>query len=143
MYDEMKKRKAKFTSEETRSFATLTKIIAMDNIDIEKTDTEHDQYLRSAIESYVASLVLESADESNMSLMFRLFGLWISNQSDEWISTLMERCLKKIPSHKFVPLMTQMTTHLGSSNVHLSAAIGKYVRKYMVKLLKMNVSVCS
>lgn len=131
MLDEMTKRGKikKLTHEENRLSCSLRRIIGMDTKDIEKTDTEHDKYLRSAVENYIACLLMESADELNMSLVFRLFGLWISNQSEAWISDIMEKCLKKVPSHKFVPLMTQMTAHLGSTNAHLSAAIDKFVRK--------------
>lgn len=109
--------------------SSLKKIIEFDENDIKKTDTEHDQYLQITIENYVSCMIKESNDELDMSWIFRLFGLWISNQSADWISPLIDKCLKKIPSFKFVPLMPQMTAHIGSSNLKLSTTIGKIVRK--------------
>lgn len=123
------KRKEILTHDESQMLIRLKKIIALDTADIVATDKEHDEFLHLAVEYYLKSLLYETSDDADISLIFRLFGLWISNQSDGWVTVEMNRCYKQIPSYKFIPLMPQITAHLGSSNMDLAVVIGKIVRK--------------
>lgn len=138
-----KKRKEILTQDESRMLMHLQKIITIDTDDIEATDKEHDQLLHLAIEFYLKSLLYETDDDGDISQVFRFFGLWISNQSDAWVTSEMSRCYKQIPSYKFVPLMPQITAHLGSSNMELAVVIGKIVRKYLCTHAFLGVNACS
>lgn len=129
MYSELASRAKPLTLEEKKLAASLKKITDMDTMDIQATDSEHDMYLHLAVEHYLECILLEAADEFDVSLIFRLLGLWIGNQSDEEISRRMADKMHKIPAYKFVPLMPQMTAHLGSACAPLSATIAQIVRK--------------
>lgn len=130
MFAEMESRADTLTSEEKKLHRNLKLIIDMDTMDIQATDTEHDLYLHLAVKNYLKCILLEAADEFNMSLIFRLLGLWISNQADEKIASCMGDKVNRIPAYKFVPLMPQITAHLGSACAPLSATIAQIVRKW-------------
>lgn len=131
MVDEMvdRSKTQTLTSQENRLCNNLKLIIKMDTMHIQATDKEYDVYLHLAVENYLECILLESPDEFTMSLIFRLFGLWISNQTDEKISHLVADKVNDIPAYKFVPLMPQITAHLGSSCTLLGDVIAHIVRK--------------
>lgn len=113
---EMAKSKS-LTRDEQKSLAQVQKVASIDALDVESTNTDYKEYLHTAILHYIDSLILESDTEMNSSSMFRLFSLWSSNASDEDISNDMEESHKQIPTYKFIPLMTQITTHLSTDGM--------------------------
>lgn len=123
---EMGKSKS-LTKDEQRSLISVQKVANIDALDVESTNTDYKEHLHTAIMHYIDSLILESDTEMNSSSMFRLFSLWSANALDEDISNDIEENHKRIPTYKFIPLMTQITTHLSTDG--MKKAIEKIIRE--------------
>ncbi|XP_055323121.1 serine/threonine-protein kinase ATM isoform X2 [Sitodiplosis mosellana] len=113
---EMTKAKS-LTKDEHRSVQQVQKFVSLDESDVESTNADYKHYLHTAVLHYIDSLMLESNTEMNSSAMFRLFSLWSSNSSDADILKDIEENHKRIPTYKFIPLMTQITTHLSTDGM--------------------------
>lgn len=105
------------TKDEMKSFNQVQKIASIDGLDVESTNADYKYYLNTAVGHYIDSLLLENENEMNSSTMFRLFSLWSTNSSDEYIANEIEENYKRIPTYKFIPLMTQITTHLSTDGM--------------------------
>lgn len=105
------------TKDENKTLTLVIKNISIDESDVKSTNTEYDQYLQLAIEFYIQTLLLESENELCSSAMFRLFGLWFSNLNCKEILKEIEEHYQKIPSHKFIALMPQITAHLSTDGI--------------------------
>lgn len=105
------------THDEKISRHLLAKTIGIDQDDVKATKVAYAKYLHLAIDHYIRMLLLETDTENNGSTMFRLFGLWLSNATDEDILKEIQENYKKIATHKFIALMPQITTHLSTDVV--------------------------
>lgn len=128
---EAKKSNGDLTKDENLSLGILKRSIEVDRIDIQSTNVEYDLYLRLAVENYIKFLSLESSDESNQLMVFRLFSLLFSNQANTTILSEIRRYYDEIATHKFIPVMTQITTHLSNNNNELSQIIESIIRKFV------------
>lgn len=115
--NEMQKRGNNLTNDEKKSFVVLQKSVSIDQSDVKTTNTEYEQYLHLAVESYIQSLLLEDETEMNSSSIFRLFSLWFSNMSDKEVLKEIEENYARIPTYKFISLMPQITTQLSSDGI--------------------------
>lgn len=107
----------KQTKEELTSRSLLDKTINIDEKDIKATDMDYDYYLEYAIKSYLECIILEkNGCGSNGSHIFRVFSLWLANKSNPIANNTLSKYIDKVPSHKFIALMPQITTHLSSSH---------------------------
>lgn len=114
---DMQHRSNSLTKDEHRSSVFVTKSISIDESDVESTCTEYNQYLQLAIEYYIQTVLLESESELCSSAMFRLFGLWFSNLNCQEILKEVEENYQKIPTHKFITLMPQITAHISTDGI--------------------------
>lgn len=105
------------TNDEKRTQTLLTKSYSIDEQDVKSTNKDYEYYLHLAIEYYIQSLLIESVDEMSSSAMFRLFGLWFSNLTNKEVLKEIDDHYERIPSHKFVALMPQITTHLSTDGI--------------------------
>lgn len=113
----MRQRSNNLTQDEKRTQNVVNKSVHIDEGDVNSTNIEYNRYLQLAVEHYIQTLLLETEHETYSSAMFRLFGLWFSNLSSMEISKEIEDNYKKIPAHKFITLMPQITTQLGTDGI--------------------------
>lgn len=113
----MQRRSHNLTSDEKKSYNVLQKSVSIDQSDVDSTNTEYQQYLHLAVESYIQTILLEGATELNSLSMFRLFSLWLSNMSNNEVLKEIEENYTRIPMYKFISLMPQITTQLSSDGI--------------------------
>ncbi|KAG8584718.1 hypothetical protein GDO81_004739 [Engystomops pustulosus] len=77
-----------------------------------KEDRKH--FLCAAIRNYISCLV--SGEEHDM-WIFRLCSLWLENSGLPEVNGIMKKDSKKIPSHKFLPLMYQLAARMGTKKM--------------------------
>lgn len=126
--NEMKNRN--LTQDEKRSCMIMNKTLGIDKSDVETTNTTYACYLHSAVENYMQSVLLEDSNES--SSIFRLFGLWFSNTSDQTVMQEIKDHYTNIPSYKFLALMPQITAHLSTEVIKdlIEKIVCEYCAKY-------------
>lgn len=113
----MNKNSRNLTNDEKKSLISVQKFANIDETDVNSTNDDYKYYLNMAVGNYIDSLMFESENEMNSSTMFRLFSLWSSNSSDIDVLKDIEDNHKRIPTFKFIPLMTQITTHLSTDGM--------------------------
>lgn len=97
--------------------ATYDRIAEKRDLDremLQKHDESKATFLRTAIAMYSKALAV--ADEADDSLI-RLCSLFLSHHRDDALNTKIGRSLSEVPSHKFIPLLFQMSSRLGESSV--------------------------
>lgn len=129
---EMNERCNTLTNDEKKSLTLLRKTVTIDDSDVKSTNTEYEQYLQLAIEHYIQSLLLETENEMSGSAIFRLFGLWFSNINNKEILKEIDDNYKNIATYKFISLMPQITTHLGTDGIKdvIQDIVGKCDQKW-------------
>ncbi|TRY58045.1 hypothetical protein DNTS_022698 [Danionella cerebrum] len=68
-------------------------------------------FLLKAVENYIECLEL---GEEHDTWVFRLTSLWLENADEKAVNDKMRSGVKKIPSHKFLPLMYQLAARMGT-----------------------------
>lgn len=126
---DMQQRRSHLTKDELRSLSLASSSISIDESDVESTGTEYNRYLQLAIEFYIQTVLLETENELCSSAMFRLFGLWFSNLNCQEILKEVEEHYQKVPSHKFIALMPQITAHISTDGVKdvIQQIVGKHL----------------
>lgn len=114
------------TPDEEIAMNLLFRSLRTDESDVESTNKDYAYYLHLAIENYIRSLLLENSDES--SSVFRLFGLWFANTSDVNILNEMKNHYERIPSHRFIALMPQITAQISSDVI--KGCVGQIISEY-------------
>lgn len=105
--------------------------IKIDENDLKATEMDYDHYLEYAMENYLRCITLESNENnSNRSNMFRVFSLWLANNTNASANDTLEKYITKVQSYKFVPLMPQITTHLSPNEDVFSKLIKRIVGKF-------------
>ncbi|XP_073469598.1 serine-protein kinase ATM [Aquarana catesbeiana] len=88
--------------------------LELDECEIAALKEDRMRFLRTAIKNYISCLV--SGEEHNM-WIFRLCSLWLENSRVPEVNNIMKEESKKIPSHKFLPLMYQLAARMGTKNM--------------------------
>lgn len=118
------------SKEENSARFILEGTIKIDEKDLKATEMDYDHYLEYAMESYLRCITLEANEiNSNRSNMFRVFSLWLANNTNACANDTLEKYITKVPSYKFVPLMPQITTHLSPNDDDFSKLIERIVGK--------------
>nr|CAD1842809.1 unnamed protein product [Ananas comosus var. bracteatus] len=91
----------------------LQKQLTMDREEAEKLQDDRDNFLNLALEGYQRSLVI--GGKYDLRVVFRLVSLWFSLFSREHVVKAMIRTIKEVQSYKFIPLVYQIASRLGSS----------------------------
>ncbi|KAJ4840216.1 hypothetical protein Tsubulata_002970 [Turnera subulata] len=109
----------------------LQKQLAMDKEEIEKFQDDTNNFLNLALEGYKRSLVI--GDKYDVQVVFRLISLWFSLSSRQNVIKNMLNTIAEVQSYKFVPLVYQIASRLGSSKDGMGPHSFQYA---LVSLLK-------
>ncbi|XP_043813489.1 serine/threonine-protein kinase ATM isoform X5 [Manihot esculenta] len=91
----------------------LQKQLTMDKEEAEKLQIDRDNFLSLALEGYKHCLIL--GDKYDVRVVFRLVSLWFSLSSTQNIINNMLNTINEVQSYKFVPLVYQIASRMGSS----------------------------
>ncbi|KAF8657076.1 hypothetical protein HU200_060414 [Digitaria exilis] len=92
----------------------LQKQLALDREEAEKIQDDRDNFLNLALQGYQHSLVF--GGKYDLQVVFRLVSLWFSLFSRDQVVKAMMKTTKEVQSYKFIPLVYQIASRLGSSN---------------------------
>ncbi|XP_078174265.1 serine/Threonine-kinase ATM-like protein isoform X2 [Carex rostrata] len=90
----------------------LQKQLAMDKEEEQKLQDDRDNFLRLALDGYQRSLVVSG--KYDLRVVFRLVSLWFNLSSCKHVVESMHKTVKEVQSYKFVPLVYQIASRLGS-----------------------------
>lgn len=116
----------KMSKEETRTAFLLDKAISIDKREVDSTELECSEYLQTAVSSYMKTILLER-DEHSSATLFRIFSLWFTNHMNEKVTICLQKDFPNIATHKFVPLMPQISSRLSNENTVFSQIIESVV----------------
>uniref|UniRef100_A0A0D9UVU8 Serine/threonine-protein kinase ATM n=1 Tax=Leersia perrieri TaxID=77586 RepID=A0A0D9UVU8_9ORYZ len=91
----------------------LQKQLALDREEAEKIQDDRDKFLSLALQGYQRSLVV--GGKYDLQVVFRLVSLWFSLFSREQVVKAMMKTTKEVQTYKFIPLVYQIASRLGSS----------------------------
>lgn len=117
-YKELMKQQSKNPHDEVkRAHNSLARVCQRDKQEEEKVTSDMREYLCVSMENY--GLAAQHDDKYNIPVVFRVCSLWFNNSNDEKINTIFEKLYKdkKIGIHKFIPLIYQVASRIGSPNV--------------------------
>lgn len=127
--DSLESKKTNLTADDKRSRHTMIKSVEIDEKDIESTNNEYEFYLELTIEHYLKCLLLESDNETDCFVMFRIFALQLANQLNATILNKIQQNVGKIPSYKFIEVVPQLMAHLNTSNDGLGRLVHDIICK--------------
>jgi len=91
----------------------LQKQLTMDKEEAEKLQVDRDNFLKLALEGY--KRCLEIGDKYDVRVVFRQVSMWFSLASQKNVIDNMLSTIKEVQSYKFIPLVYQIASRLGSS----------------------------
>ncbi|KAK7281904.1 hypothetical protein RIF29_10269 [Crotalaria pallida] len=91
----------------------LQKQVAMDKEEAQKLQDDRDNFLNLALEGYKRCLVI--GDKYDVRVVFRIVSLWFSLSSRKDIVNSMLSTIDEVQSFKFIPLVYQIASRMGSS----------------------------
>ncbi|XP_019416969.1 PREDICTED: serine/threonine-protein kinase ATM isoform X2 [Lupinus angustifolius] len=91
----------------------LHKQVAMDKEESQKLQDDRDNLLSLALEGYKRCLVI--GDKYDVRVVFRIVSLWFSLSSRKNIVNSMLSTIDEVQSFKFIPLVYQIASRMGSS----------------------------
>ncbi|KAL1222123.1 Serine/threonine-protein kinase ATM [Cardamine amara subsp. amara] len=91
----------------------LQKQLTMDKDEAVKLQDDRDNFLKLALEGY--KRCLEIGDKYDVRVVFRLVSMWFNLASQKNVIDNMLSTIKEVQSYKFVPLVYQIASRLGSS----------------------------
>lgn len=94
----------------SRLYVMLRKQLNIDSHEIQSLNADREEYLIKAIKSYF--VCLESTDDYDTHVSFRIISLWTENNQSSSINRLFESCYNRIATWKFLPLMYQLAARL-------------------------------
>ncbi|XP_076932541.1 serine/threonine-protein kinase ATM-like isoform X2 [Bidens hawaiensis] len=100
-------------AEYTVKIQELQKQLAMDKEEAEKLQQDRDNFLSVALEGYKRCLVI--GDKYDVRVVFRLVSLWFSLSTRQIVVDGMISTINEVQSYKFIPLVYQIASRLGSS----------------------------
>lgn len=91
----------------------LQKQLALDKEEAQKIQDDRDRFLSLALQGYQRSLVV--GGKYDLQVVFRLVSMWFSLFSREQVVKSMIKTTKEVQTYKFIPLVYQIASRLGSS----------------------------
>ncbi|CAH2064912.1 unnamed protein product [Thlaspi arvense] len=91
----------------------LQKQLTMDKEEAEKLQIDRDNFLKLSLEGY--QRCLEIGDKYDVRVVFRLVSMWFNLASQKNVIASMLSTINEVQSYKFVPLVYQIASRLGSS----------------------------
>uniref|UniRef100_A0A8C5ALW6 non-specific serine/threonine protein kinase n=1 Tax=Gadus morhua TaxID=8049 RepID=A0A8C5ALW6_GADMO len=89
----------------------LEKELKMDELALSNLQGDRRRFLCKAVDNYVHCL---AEGEQHDDWVFRLASLWLENADLREVNAMMKVGVKRIPSHKFLPLMYQLAARMGT-----------------------------
>ncbi|XP_078431049.1 serine/Threonine-kinase ATM-like protein isoform X2 [Wolffia australiana] len=113
----------------------LQKQLTMDREEAEKLQDDRDNFLSLALEGYQHCLSM--GGKYDMRVVFRLISLWFRFPSRPNVLKSMGHAVNEIESHKFIPLVYQIASRLGSakegqSPVNFQAVLASLLKKMSI-----------
>ncbi|KAF9625359.1 hypothetical protein IFM89_022141 [Coptis chinensis] len=90
----------------------LQKQLSMDRDEAERLQDDRDNFLGVALEGYQRCLVI--GDKYDVRVVFRIVSLWFSLSSRQNVINGMLSTVKEVQSYKFIPLVYQIASRMGS-----------------------------
>ncbi|KAG0604904.1 hypothetical protein M758_9G018000 [Ceratodon purpureus] len=100
----------------------LQKQLALDDEEAQRMEGDKDQFLGLALESYRSCLL--TGNKYDLRVVFRLLSLWFNLSTNPRVVDAMLETVKKVQSYKFVPLVYQIASRMGSSKEQTSGSHG-------------------
>ncbi|XP_047054644.1 serine/threonine-protein kinase ATM isoform X1 [Lolium rigidum] len=97
----------------TAKIQELQKQLTLDTEEAQKIQDDRDRFLSLALQGYQRSLVV--GGKYDLQVVFRLVSLWFSLFSREQVVKSMIKTTKEVQTYKFIPLVYQIASRLGSS----------------------------
>ncbi|KAF8094951.1 hypothetical protein N665_0348s0034 [Sinapis alba] len=91
----------------------LQKQLTMDKEEAEKLQVDRDNFLKLALEGY--QRCLQIGDKYDVRVVFRQVSMWFNLASQKYVIDNMLSTINEVQSYKFVPLVYQIASRLGSS----------------------------
>lgn len=101
-------------AELSRHIQVLRRVVEGDRQDSQRLAEDRNAYLTSALSHYTDALLL--CDRYDVRAMFRVCSLWFNNSSLAEANTLMREKGAILPSHKFLPLIYQITSRISANS---------------------------
>ncbi|CAK7328913.1 unnamed protein product [Dovyalis caffra] len=114
----------------------LQKQLAMDKEEAEKLKDDRDNFLSLALEGYKRCLVI--GDKYDVRVVFRLVSLWFSLSSRQNVINNMLDTIDEAQSYKFVPLVYQIASRMGSSKDSLGPNNFQFALASLVKKMAID-----
>lgn len=114
----------------------LQRQLAMDKEEAEKLKDDRDNFLSLALEGYKRCLVI--GDKYDVRVVFRLVSLWFSLSLRQNVITNMLDTIDEAQSYKFVPLVYQIASRMGSSKDSLGPHNFQFALASLVKKMAID-----
>ncbi|CAN8254904.1 unnamed protein product [Cochlearia groenlandica] len=113
----------------------LQKQLAMDKEEAVKLQVDRDNFLKLALDGY--KRCLEIGDKYDVRVVFRQVSMWFNLASEKNVIANMLSTISEVQSYKFVPLVYQIASRLGSSrdesgSNNFQSALVSLVRKMAI-----------
>ncbi|XP_064968170.1 serine/threonine-protein kinase ATM-like isoform X2 [Musa acuminata AAA Group] len=113
----------------------LQKQLTMDREEAEKLHDDRDNFLGLALKGYQRCLLI--GGKYDLKVVFRLVSLWFNFYSRQNVVEEMISTLKEVQSYKFIPLVYQIASRLGSSkdgqgSTNFQIALVSLIRKMAI-----------
>ncbi|KAI9720104.1 MAG: Serine/threonine-protein kinase tel1 [Chrysothrix sp. TS-e1954] len=86
--------------------------LEIDEVENHRLRRNREQYLRHCLENYMMALAASDKHDTNV---LRFVALWLEHAGDRHANEPISKLLKRVPSHKFAPLMNQLASRLQDS----------------------------
>eukprot|EP01094_Clydonella_sp_ATCC50884_P029519 TRINITY_DN9264_c0_g1_i1.p1 TRINITY_DN9264_c0_g1~~TRINITY_DN9264_c0_g1_i1.p1 ORF type:complete len:1132 (+),score=301.06 TRINITY_DN9264_c0_g1_i1:190-3396(+) len=97
--------------------------VSLDQEETNRFNKDRNYYLELALASYLDVLHADNTHDTDS--VFRLCSLWFENKENASASAMIEQKISHIPSAKFIPLVYQIASRLGTKIAHFSRLVGK------------------
>ncbi|KAI5562653.1 hypothetical protein BDE02_15G066000 [Populus trichocarpa] len=114
----------------------LQRQLAMDKEEAEKLKDDRDNFLSLALEGYKRCLVI--GDKYDVRVVFRLVSLWFSLSLRQNVINNMLDTIDEAQSYKFVPLVYQIASRMGSSKDSLGPHNFQFALASLVKKMAID-----
>ncbi|KAL9227455.1 hypothetical protein vseg_003141 [Gypsophila vaccaria] len=113
----------------------LQKQLGMDTEEAKKLQDDRDNLLNLALAGYKHCLV--TGDKYDVRVVFRLVSLWFGLSSRQNVINAMANTIKEVPSYKFIPLVYQIASRMGTSKENqgpntFQSALASLVKKMAI-----------
>lgn len=114
----------------------LQKQLTMDKEEAEKLQEDRDNFLSTTLDEYKRCLVI--GDKYDVRVVFRLISLWFSLSTKPIVVDSMISAIREVQSFKFIPLVYQIASRMGSSKEGQGAQKFQFALVSLIKRLAID-----